>query len=160
MSRPQAETHAAAEHYRTMLGWSVGCGSREVWITMPADLVGLAVPEPLASRLAVHGPAIRYPGEPTYRVFLVLAPRPGDHGPATRLLDAHGVIQLGYRCLVDLPPTSIPTHPLTWSPEGTLNTVTWAPLTWISEPVPGQDLPPFVRFIDQLHQIVADKPSS
>lgn len=133
MIGPLTPTQAAAELYSDTFGWPVGCPSRAVWIRIPAHLVALAIPEPLASGLQIAGPAIHYPGRPSYAVHLVRAPTPADRDAAP-LLNARGVVQLGYQCLLDLPPTLIA--------EG--------PLTWRSAPTPGDDLPTFASILRKL----------
>jgi hypothetical protein len=133
MIGPLTPTQAAAEQYSDAFGWPVGCTSRAVWIRIPARLVALAIPEPLASGLQLSSPAIHYPGRPSYAVHLVGAPKPADRD-GMPLLNVRGVVQLGYQCLLDLPPTRIV--------EG--------PLTWRSEPTPGDDLPTFASILRKL----------
>ena len=133
MIGPLTPTQTAAEYYSDAFGWPVGCTSRAVWLRIPAQLTALAIPESLANELLLPGPAIRYPGRPPRHVHLVIAPT-RMNCDSTSQLNARDIIRLGYRCLLDLPPTQIV--------EG--------PLTWVSEPSPGRDLPTFASILRKL----------
>jgi hypothetical protein len=135
---PPTEAQTAGTRYSEDCDWPVGCTTRSVWICLPAHILALAVPEPLASCLTISGPAIAYPGNPRFRIYLVSRPRSFALRAAAHLFDARGVILLDYKCLVDLPPTV--------TPQG--------PLTWASTPPANRDLATLASIVDALHGTV------
>ena len=108
---PLTECQAAAMTYRDSLGLATFADAHAVWLSVPADRAVISITAAWADVVfdALHGRGIDGPviGRPDgHMMFLcqcdsVICP---CWPPPTE----HAVIHLGYRCMIDLPPTPFP----------------------------------------------------
>lgn len=108
---PLTECQAAAAAYRDSLGLAVFADAHAVWLSVPADRAAISITAPWATAvfdalraIGIDGPVIRRPDG--HLIFLcqcdpLICPQ---WPPPTE----HAVIHLGYRRMIDLPPSPFP----------------------------------------------------